>query len=50
MGRQATKIELLVRGVDVAVSGALEVGLFGEDVIEEVVVEFVVQIDEDWEH
>jgi hypothetical protein len=34
--------------VDVAVCSALEVGLLAEDKVEEVVVEFVIEIDEDW--
>jgi hypothetical protein len=34
--------------VEVAVRSTLEVRLLAEDMVEEVVIEFVVEVDEDW--
>jgi hypothetical protein len=43
----STKVELFRGGVEVSVSSTFEVGLLAKDKVEEVVVEFVVDIDED---
>lgn len=48
VGRLSTKVGLFGGGVDVAVRCALEVGLFGENEVEEIVIEFVEDVDEDW--
>ena len=42
------KVRLLSSSVNVGVCCAFEVGMFGEDEVEELVIEFVVKIDEDW--
>jgi hypothetical protein len=42
------KVELLSRAVHVAVRRALEVRLLAEDKVEQLVVEFIIEVDENW--
>jgi hypothetical protein len=44
----SAKVRLLGGLVEIAVRSTLEVRLLAEDMVEELVIEFIVEVDKDW--